>query len=82
MIEGEDGERGGKRKRSFPLREKIINCSGQGNPRTEVIAVTSLQVPELRRGNGMEQVQRNFAAELPVYGEILLGNWKVFRCDS
>ena len=39
MKGGTGGGRGGGRKRSFPLREKIINCSGQGNPRTEVIAV-------------------------------------------
>lgn len=66
-MKGGTGGRGGGRKRSFPLREKIINCSGQGNPRTEVIAVTSLRVSELPSANRMEQVQWNFAAKLAVY---------------
>lgn len=48
-----------KRKCSFSVQEKIINCTDRGNSRTEVIAVTNLRVRELHRGNKMERQVRH-----------------------
>lgn len=49
---------------SFPLREKIINChEAQGNPRTEVIAVTNLRVSELSCRNGINGCSTEFCGK-------------------